>query len=98
MLLPLIVRDHESTGAITEKWLLRKACADLLPESLVWRKMARFDKGSGTVTLQTLTGKTVQIDRVQEGALYEKFLRERFVDSDLVLANAGRWNADRVAG
>ncbi|MBB4188398.1 hypothetical protein GGE07_005077 [Sinorhizobium terangae] len=50
------------------------------------------------MTLQTLTGKTVQIDRVQEGALYEKFLRERFVDSDLVLANAGRWNADRVAG
>ncbi|OQM74155.1 asparagine synthase (glutamine-hydrolyzing) [Pseudaminobacter manganicus] len=92
----------ESTGPTTEKWLLRKACADLLPESLVWRKKAQFDEGSGTVAalqdaLQTLTGNTGVIDRVQEGAFYEKTLRDRFVDPDLILANAGRWVADRVA-
>lgn len=92
----------ESTGPTTEKWLLRKACADLLPESLVWRKKAQFDEGSGTVAalqeaLRTLTGETGEIDRVQEGALYEKILRQRFVDSDLILANAGRWATDRVA-
>ena len=92
----------ESTGPTTEKWLLRKACVDLLPESLVWRKKAQFDEGSGTIAvlqeaLQTLTGRTGEIDRAQEGALYEKILRERFIDSDLILANAGRWIAGRVA-
>lgn len=92
----------ESTGPTTEKWLLRKACADLLPESLVWRKKMQFDEGSGTVAalqeaLRTLTGKTGEIDREQEGALYGEILRHRFVESDLILANAGRWAANRVA-
>lgn len=92
----------ESTGPTTEKWLLRKACADLLPDSLVWRKKAQFDEGSGTVTalqqaLSMLTGESGETDRAREGALYEKILRERFVDPDLILANAGRWVADRVA-
>ncbi|MEZ5782411.1 MAG: asparagine synthase (glutamine-hydrolyzing) [Rhizobiaceae bacterium] len=92
----------ESTGPTTEKWLLRKACADLLPSSLVWRKKAQFDEGSGTVAalqeaLATLTGRSGEIDREQEGAVYEQILRERFADSDLILANAGRWVANRVA-
>ncbi len=92
----------ESTGPTTEKWLLRKACADLLPASLVWRKKAQFDEGSGTVialqqALSKLTGIGGEIDRKQEGALYEKILRERFIDADLILANAGRWIAGRVA-
>lgn len=92
----------ESTGLTTEKWFLRKACEDLLPDSLVWRKKAQFDEGSGTVAalqqaLQTLTGETGEIGREQEGALYEKILRERFIDSDLILKNAGRWAANRVA-
>ena len=39
----------ESTGATTEKWILRKACTDLLPTALVWREKAQFDEGSGTV-------------------------------------------------
>lgn len=46
--------------------------------------------------LKTLTGKTDEIDRVQKGALYEKILRERFVDSGSILANARGWVADRV--
>jgi asparagine synthase (glutamine-hydrolysing) len=90
-----------STGATTEKWLLRKACADLLPESLVWRKKAQFDEGSGTVkalqeALRTLAGESHEISRAREGALYDEILRSRFVDPDLVLANAGRWEANRV--
>jgi asparagine synthase (glutamine-hydrolysing) len=31
----------------TEKWILRKACEDLLPPEIVWRAKAQFDEGSG---------------------------------------------------
>jgi len=31
----------------TEKWILRKAAQDALPESIVWRKKAKFAAGSG---------------------------------------------------
>jgi asparagine synthase (glutamine-hydrolysing) len=34
-----------------EKWILRKAFEDLLPEDILWRKKAQFDEGSGTVDL-----------------------------------------------
>ncbi|MBN9445389.1 MAG: asparagine synthetase B, partial [Bosea sp.] len=58
----------EATGPTTEKWLLRKACADLLPVDLVWRKKAQFDEGSGTVealqqALRILTGGRGEIER-----------------------------------
>lgn len=91
----------ESTGATTEKWILRKACADLLPEALVWRKKAQFDEGSGTVdalggALEQLTGQAGPVDRETEAALYERILRERYADPDRILAAAGTWAADRV--
>jgi asparagine synthase (glutamine-hydrolysing) len=93
---------REATGPTTEKWILRKACADLLPEDLVWRKKAQFDEGSGTVdalgeALARLTGREGPVSRAEEAALYERLLRERFRDAELVLANAGAWTADRVA-
>ena len=31
----------------TEKWILRKACEDLLPAEILWRRKAQFDEGSG---------------------------------------------------
>ena len=37
------------TRDTTEKWVLRKACEELLPAEVVWRKKAQFDEGSGTV-------------------------------------------------
>ncbi|WP_373086396.1 asparagine synthase (glutamine-hydrolyzing) [Sneathiella sp.] len=92
----------EATGSTTEKWILRKACADLLPAELVWRKKAQFDEGSGTVdalggALQKLTGKSGYIDRAAEGALYEKILREQFINPDRILEMAGKWDStDRV--
>ncbi|MGH6860532.1 MAG: asparagine synthase-related protein, partial [Phyllobacterium sp.] len=92
----------ESTGATTEKWILRKSCADLLPRDLVWRKKAQFDEGSGTVAalqeaLQLITGQTGSIDRDREAAIYEDILRSRYADADLIFANAGRWVSNRVA-
>jgi len=91
----------ESTGATTEKWILRKACADLLPADLVWRKKAQFDEGSGTVAaldeaLRILTGQEQPVDRQAEAALYERLLRARYRDPDRILAQAGTWEAGRV--
>lgn len=89
-------------GPTTEKWILRKACADLLPNDLTWRKKAQFDEGSGTVSalegaLAKLTGKTEPLSRVDEAALYESILREQFQDADRIIENAGHWEGDRVA-
>ncbi len=91
----------EATGATTEKWILRKACADLLPDDLVWRKKAQFDEGSGTVAalegaLQKLTGKATAVTPAEEAALYEAILRKAYRHPDRILDNAGRWEADRV--
>ncbi|WP_248309188.1 asparagine synthase-related protein [Bosea sp. AK1] len=93
---------QETTGATTEKWLLRKACADLLPADLVWRKKAQFDEGSGTVealqqALRLLIGGEGAVTRLREEALYRETLRERFDDPDMILSQAGQWNANRVA-
>ena len=92
----------ESTGPTTEKWILRKACADLLPPALIWRKKAQFDEGSGTVdalagALQKMKGATSPLDRQAEGALYASILRKQFKDADRILDNAGKWEAGRVA-
>lgn len=93
----------ESTGPTTEKWILRKSCADLLPTDLVWRKKAQFDEGSGTVdaldgALQRLTGRTGPVDRATEAALYESILRARFRNPERILDQAGTWeSAERVA-
>lgn len=91
----------EATGATTEKWILRKACADLLPADLVWRKKAQFDEGSGTVdalkvALQKLTGIAGPVSRTEEAALYEAILRKAFRNPDRILQSAGKWEADRV--
>jgi asparagine synthase (glutamine-hydrolysing) len=88
------------TRATTEKWVLRKACEDLLPADVIWRKKAQFDEGSGTVealdrALAGLLGGPV--DREREAALYERLLRAQYRSPDLVLANAGTWAADRIA-
>lgn len=92
----------EATGRTTEKWILRKACADLLPTALVWRKKAQFDEGSGTVdalgaALATLAGNGGAVEREDEAALYESILRQRFETPERILKNAGSWASDRIA-
>jgi len=91
----------ESTGETTEKWILRKACADLLPPDLVWRKKAQFDEGSGAVdaldeALRYLTGSAGRVNREDEAALYERILRDQFENADRILETAGQWTAGRV--
>lgn len=92
----------DNTGPTTEKWILRKACEDLLPRDLVWRKKAQFDEGSGTVealdrALRIVAGTNGPLDRGAEGALYERLLRRQYADPDLILRNAGTWVSGRAA-
>lgn len=91
----------DSTGPTTEKWILRKACEDLLPHDLVWRKKAQFDEGSGTVealanALRIVAKTQAPLDRRAEAALYERVLRQQYVDPDLILRNAGAWASGRA--
>ena len=88
-------------GATTEKWILRKACEDLLPQDLVWRKKAQFDEGTGTVgvleeALSIASGERGPFTRGQEQTIYERILRGQFEDADMILAHAGTWADDRV--
>ena len=92
----------ESTGATTEKWILRKAVADLLPPELVWRKKAQFDEGSGTLALlgqalRQIAGSREPPDRAAEAALYQEMLRRQYRMPGRILAAAGDWQAGRVA-
>src|SRR5690606_26856452 len=90
-----------STGPTTEKWILRKACEDLLPSDLVWRKKAQFDEGSGTVEAlgeahRIVAGTDAPLDRDEEAALYEDLLRQQYTDPELILGNAGAWMSGRA--
>lgn len=89
-------------GETVEKWILRKACEDLLPADVIWRKKAQFDEGSGTVAvldeaLSRLSGVTPPVDRSKEGELYERLLRDQYQEPDLILDCAGMWSANRVS-
>lgn len=89
-------------GGVIEKWILRKACEDLLPAELVWRKKAQFDEGSGAVeslerALRMTANSAQPVGRAEEAAVYEGLLRERYAEPEMILGQAGEWNANRVA-
>lgn len=91
-----------ATGETTEKWILRKACEDLLPHDLVWRQKAQFDEGTGTVdtlaeALSIATGSTGQVSRATEAELYRDILSQQYENPEMILENAGTWVDDRVA-
>ncbi len=100
-------RDAE--GRLVEKWVLRMACADLLPDEIVWREKLQFDQGSGTVdALQNGLDRFMPSThaerhaadhaawslRSHEECVYHKLLTEAFDDPTPVLDNTARW-ADR---
>jgi len=96
----------DSAGRRTEKWILRKACEDLLPPEIVWRDKAQFDEGSGTVDLlpALIQAATEKMDipaytsryadsrlRSAEESFYHKLLVDAFGRPQIVLQNVGRW-------
>jgi asparagine synthase (glutamine-hydrolysing) len=97
----------DGSGKRIEKWILRKACEDLLPPEIVWRDKAQFDEGSGTVDLlpdliKTATEKIdvpaytarYAVDRLRspEESFYHKLLTEAFSHPHTILQNVGRWS------
>jgi asparagine synthase (glutamine-hydrolysing) len=93
-------------GGLIEKWILRKACADLLPEEIAWRDKLQFDQGSGTVDAlgEGLDRFMPEADaeaytathdewslRSHEECVYHKLLTEAFDDPTPVLNNTARW-------
>jgi asparagine synthase (glutamine-hydrolysing) len=90
-----------------EKWILRKACQDLLPESIVWRKKEQFDEGSGVAALMARSAEALMSEeelvlcrqacpgvplRSREEALYYRIFREVFPESEHIIGNIGRWS------
>ncbi|MDX1540562.1 MAG: asparagine synthase-related protein [Geminicoccaceae bacterium] len=99
--IPASLKLSQERGRPVEKWILRKACQDLLPDDLVWRDKAQFDEGSGVVdaldrALGLAAGNTGAVDRDQEGRLYRQLIEDAFIEPEIVFATAGTWTSDRV--
>lgn len=104
---PELKMYRDSRGRLIEKWILRKACEDLLPADIVWRDKEQFDEGSGTVDIvgkgfeHVLASKqipdymakhTCAELRSPEECVYHKFLSDAYSGSDVVLGNVARWS------
>ncbi len=96
-------------GGLVEKWILRKACEDLLPADIVWRTKEQFDEGSGTVQLlgdalaplvdgfdlEGYRATCRQPVRSAEEAFYHQLLSAGYARPELILSNVARWTDDR---
>lgn len=93
----------------SEKWILRKACEDLLPAEILWRGKAQFDEGSGSADkLKTLLNQFMSPTEAQqyfvsqphlrlrspEESVYHKLLAAACDNSPVMMENVARW-ADR---
>lgn len=90
----------------TEKWILRKAFEDLLPEEIIWREKEQFDEGSGTVNLVSETiAKIIKRDeaetyrqkqsvllRSSEECYYHIIFSKLFSNAENILHTIGRWS------
>lgn len=100
---------RDASGRLVEKWVLRKACEDLLPPEIIWRDKEQFDEGSGTVDLLThecdrwlKPGEVKRYSdrhraarlRSAEECKYHKLLTDCYPDTEPILSNIARW-ADR---
>jgi asparagine synthase (glutamine-hydrolysing) len=92
---------------LVEKWILRKAFEDMLPQEIVWRKKEQFDEGSGTVDMldELLSHKMTQAQaqeyqakhphialRSPEECFYHNIFMDVFENSEVVSSNVARWS------
>lgn len=100
-------------GRAVEKWILRKAFDDLLPDEIVWRRKAQFDEGSGMVDIMPsfvdrAAGELAAAEyaeshpraglRSREECLYHAVLLREFDRPEAVIANVGRWHDEHGPG
>ncbi len=89
-----------------EKWILRKAVEDLLPDKITWRKKEQFDEGSGIIDFieqsiaESFSANDARIHREKypeinfrshEECYYHKLFTEVFERPDVIMENMGRW-------
>jgi asparagine synthase (glutamine-hydrolysing) len=67
--IPAQFKLRQDNGEITEKWILRQALADTLPDGVLWRRKAKFWQGAGVGELLAQYAKEQITD--------EEFRRER---------------------
>jgi asparagine synthase (glutamine-hydrolysing) len=92
---------------LVEKWILRKAFEDMLPQEIVWRKKEQFDEGSGTVDMldemlaQTMTQAQATAYqqkhphvklRSPEECFYHNIFMDVFENHQVVSSNVARWS------
>jgi asparagine synthase (glutamine-hydrolysing) len=98
---PALKLRRDEHGRWVEKWILRRACEDLLPREIVWRDKEQFDEGSGTVDF--IAHATRRFVRAGDGAddpvplrsdeerAYYHLLLDAYPEPASILANVGRW-------
>lgn len=107
---PALKLKSDPSGRRIEKWILRKACEDLLPDAIVWRDKEQFDEGSGTVDLlgPLIQSATAAMDvatyranhsqdnlRSAEECYYHHLLSASFDRPRIILDNVARWSVDQ---
>ncbi len=89
-----------------EKWILRQAVKDLLPEQITWRKKEQFDEGSGIVDFigQAIEARFSPVEELRhreqppeadlrstEESYYHKLFMDVFEHPEAIMSNIGRW-------
>lgn len=98
---------------VPEKWLLREAVSDLLPDEVVWRDKEQFGDGAGATTMldevaAQVVGNTAVDEirerypdvplRTDEEAAYLSMLVEAAENPEIIVDNATRWEVHRPDG
>ncbi len=107
MRVPATWKLHDGgDGRLVEKWLLRRAFADLLPDDIVWRDKAQFDEGSGLADMLGTRFKDRAIvtapsasraPRCGEEAAYQSLLADQLEMPEAVLGLVAHWSDRPVA-
>ncbi len=103
---------RQADGQQVEKWILRKACEDLLPAEIVWRDKEQFDQGSGAADMlpaamaELMSVAEAEQYKIQhpeselrspEECMYHKLLLDAYPQPKQILANVGRWSFRETA-
>ncbi len=99
-------------GRRIDKWVLRSAFADLLPEAVAWRKKLQFDQGTGLSELMVevaadwaahrgIDDRTPLVDgrmpRDLEEAVYAELMAEQLGEDHRLFGLVDRWADGRLA-
>lgn len=106
MATPAHLKQRPEQGCDGEKWILRKACEDLVPTDIVWRGKLQFDQGSGfSDYLDTHARREYQAGQIPsadreddaEEMLYRGFLADALGGCiDVVDALTSHWRSGRT--